>query len=96
MTNSEESSSSTETADYRHSPGLMTQLEGKWQTYRKDSGTFCAPGPAGDLTAADGLTPSKDELFVQDVSPHPSSAGLHVGHPLDYIIAGVFARFHHM
>ena len=64
MTNSEKSSSSAEATDYRYSPELATQLEGKWQAYWKDNGTFYAPNPVGDLAAADGSTPPKDKLFV--------------------------------
>ncbi|MDK7200194.1 MULTISPECIES: leucine--tRNA ligase [Corynebacterium] len=96
MTNSEKSSSSAEATDYRYSPELATQLEGKWQAYWKDNGTFYAPNPVGDLAAADGSTPPKDKLFVQDMFPYPSGVGLHVGHPLGYIATDVFARFHRM
>ncbi|AKK04310.1 leucine--tRNA ligase [Corynebacterium epidermidicanis] len=38
----------------------------------------------------------KDKLFVQDMFPFPSGAGLHVGHPLGYIATDVYARFNRM
>ena len=37
-----------------------------------------------------------DKLFVQDMFPYPSGAGLHVGHPLGYIATDVFARYNRM
>ncbi|HEX2299820.1 MAG TPA: class I tRNA ligase family protein, partial [Pseudonocardiaceae bacterium] len=38
----------------------------------------------------------EDKLFVQDMFPYPSGAGLHVGHPLGFIGTDVFARYHRM
>ena len=35
-------------------------------------------------------------MFVLDMFPYPSGAGLHVGHPLGYIATDVFARFNRM
>src|SRR5699024_1822870 len=37
-----------------------------------------------------------DKLFVQDMFPYPSGAGLHVGHPLGFIGSDVYARYHRM
>ena len=55
-------------------------------------------GPlAGDLSAFGGDSPtSPDKVFVQDMFPYPSGAGLHVGHPLGFIASDVFARFQRM
>src|SRR5262245_50301854 len=36
------------------------------------------------------------KMFVLDMFPYPSGAGLHVGHPLGFIGTDVFARFHRM
>ena len=38
----------------------------------------------------------REKLFVLDMFPYPSGAGLHVGHPLGYIATDVFARFQRM
>lgn len=50
----------------------------------------------GDLAPADGKALPEDKLFVQDMFPYPSGAGLHVGHPLGYIATDVFARYNRM
>ena len=39
---------------------------------------------------------AKPKLFVLDMFPYPSGAGLHVGHPLGYIGTDVYARFKRM
>ncbi|MDL2230241.1 leucine--tRNA ligase [Alistipes sp. OttesenSCG-928-L06] len=36
---------------------------------------------------------SKPKLYVLDMFPYPSGAGLHVGHPLGYIASDIFSRF---
>lgn len=79
---------------HRYTPELANQLEDKWQNYWADHGTFNAPNPVGEL-AADGSLPD-DKLFVQDMFPYPSGAGLHVGHPLGYIATDVYARYNRM
>ena len=93
MTNSRNSSG--EATSYRYTPELAGTLENRWQQYWRDNGTFNAPNPVGDL-AADGQDLPADKLFVQDMFPYPSGAGLHVGHPLGYIATDVFARFNRM
>ena len=47
---------------------------------------------------ATGSTPSPtgSKLYVLDMFPYPSGAGLHVGHPLGYIGTDVYARFMRM
>ncbi|WP_025253895.1 leucine--tRNA ligase [Corynebacterium vitaeruminis] len=79
---------------FRYTPELAGGIEKKWQKYWIDNGTFNAPNPVGEL--ADGKPLPKDKLFVQDMFPYPSGAGLHVGHPLGYIATDVFARFNRM
>ncbi|MDO8393678.1 MAG: class I tRNA ligase family protein, partial [Dietzia sp.] len=71
-------------------------MESRWQREWSEHGTFEAPNPVGPLAAADGSSPPEDKLFVQDMFPYPSGAGLHVGHPLGYIATDVFARYHRM
>ncbi len=78
---------------HRYTADLAAQIERSWQRYWEESGTFNAPNPVGDL-AAEGAALPEDKLFVQDMFPYPSGAGLHVGHPLGYIATDVYARFH--
>ncbi|MDY3127851.1 MAG: leucine--tRNA ligase [Corynebacterium sp.] len=79
---------------HRYTPQLATEIEKSWQNYWIANGTFNAPNPVGDL-ATDKPLP-EDKLFVQDMFPYPSGAGLHVGHPLGYIATDVFARYNRM
>lgn len=50
----------------------------------------------GDLAPAEGGELPSEKLFVQDMFPYPSGAGLHVGHPLGYIGTDVYARYNRM
>jgi leucyl-tRNA synthetase len=88
----------TETAEavpaHRYTAELAGQFEQRWQEYWESHGTFHAPNPVGKLSG-DGPLPA-DKLFVQDMFPYPSGAGLHVGHPLGFIGTDVFARYHRM
>lgn len=77
---------------HRYTADLAGQIEQRWQDRWSEDGTFNAPNPVGDLA---GDLPS-DKLFVQDMFPYPSGAGLHVGHPLGYIATDVYARYHRM
>ncbi|WP_372465703.1 leucine--tRNA ligase [Nocardia spumae] len=77
---------------HRYNAELAGSLESKWQRTWAERGTFYAPNPVGPLA---GETPA-DKLFIQDMFPYPSGAGLHVGHPLGYIATDVFARYHRM
>ncbi|MFE7796678.1 leucine--tRNA ligase [Nocardia sp. NPDC057440] len=78
--------------EHRYNAGLAVRIEDRWQRIWEERGTFHAPNPVGPLA---GATPA-DKLFVQDMFPYPSGAGLHVGHPLGYIATDVFARYHRM
>jgi leucyl-tRNA synthetase len=77
---------------HRYNAELAGRIEHAWQRKWEERGTFHAPNPVGALS---GQTPA-DKLFVQDMFPYPSGAGLHVGHPLGYIATDVFARYHRM
>ena len=37
--------------------------------------------------------PAKEKLYVLNMFPYPSGAGLHVGHPLGYIASDIYARY---
>ena len=82
-----------ETPAHRYTAELAGEIERRWQRHWAEHGTFRAPNPVGAL--ADGEVPA-DKLFVQDMFPYPSGAGLHVGHPLGFIGTDVFARYHRM
>ncbi|MCK2236249.1 MULTISPECIES: leucine--tRNA ligase [unclassified Crossiella] len=79
---------------HRYTAAMAGEIERRWQERWESSGTFHAPNPAGSL-AGDGEVPA-DKLFVQDMFPYPSGAGLHVGHPLGFIGTDVFARYYRM
>ena len=81
---------------FRYDAQLAEQIETNWQqrwatdqTYRVSN----LPSPDQSRTSADG---SQQKLFVMDMFPYPSGAGLHVGHPLGYIGTDVFARYKRM
>ena len=81
---------------HRYDARLAQVLEAKWQDYWEDHRTFWVSNPTGPLS--DGFEQVKDraKLYVLDMFPYPSGAGLHVGHPLGYIGTDVFARFQRM
>ncbi|MHB1051280.1 MAG: leucine--tRNA ligase [Bacteroidota bacterium] len=58
------------------------EIEKKWQKYWETHKTY--------RTVED---PSKKKLFVLDMFPYPSGAGLHVGHPEGYTATDIFTRF---
>ena len=84
------------TPQHRYTAELAGRIEKRWQDLWSERGTFEAPNPVGPLAPTDGSPVPPDKLFVQDMFPYPSGAGLHVGHPLGYIATDVFARYHRM
>ena len=81
---------------YRYNAQLAGEIEAHWQDRWEAEGTFHAPNPAG-VWAEPGKTGARGEkLFILDMFPYPSGAGLHVGHPLGYIATDTFARFNRM
>ncbi|GAA4485104.1 leucine--tRNA ligase [Rhodococcus olei] len=92
MTESVQQPADGATPQHRYTADHAGRIEARWQDRWRERGTFNAPNPVGDLA---GELPA-DKLFVQDMFPYPSGAGLHVGHPLGYIATDVFARFHRM
>ena len=63
----------------------FSAIEKKWQNYWDEHKTF----------AAEDLSP-KQKLYVLDMFPYPSGAGLHVGHPEGYTATDIFCRFKRM
>lgn len=84
-----------ETPHFRYNASLAQKIETKWQDFWEANATFNTPNPAGPLAEPDKIV-GRDKLFVLDMFPYPSGAGLHVGHPLGYIGTDVFARFKRM
>ncbi len=80
---------------HRYTAALAAGIEQRWQNYWLDNHTFDAPNPAGPLADPAGVA-NRAKLFVLDMFPYPSGAGLHVGHPLGYIGTDVYARFKRM
>jgi leucyl-tRNA synthetase len=60
----------------------FSDIEPKWQRYWLEHGSFA---PSEDL--------SKPKMFVLDMFPYPSGAGLHVGHPEGYTATDILCRF---
>ena len=88
-------SGTDKTPALRYNARLANEIETKWQQLWEDRGTYEAPNPAGPL-ADPARIAGRRKLFVLDMFPYPSGAGLHVGHPLGYIGTDVYARFKRM
>jgi leucyl-tRNA synthetase len=61
-------------------------IEPKWQAHWLTHKTF----------AATEHRPGTPKLYVLDMFPYPSGAGLHVGHPEGYTATDIFCRFKRM
>lgn len=59
-------------------------IEPKWQQYWDSHKTF-KTSDAG-----------REKVYVLDMFPYPSGAGLHVGHPLGYTATDIYSRFKRM
>ena len=62
------------------------RIEPKWQAYWDEHKTF----------RVDDLVPGKPKLYVLDMFPYPSGAGLHVGHPEGYTATDIVCRYKRM
>src|SRR4051812_3188561 len=60
-------------------------IEPKWQRYWEEHQTFKTPE-----------MPTAEKLYVLDMFPYPSGAGLHVGHPEGYTATDIVCRFARM
>ncbi len=72
-----------------------TKIEKKWQKAWESQGTYKTLNPS----TGSGQEPSKKKrpkMYVLDMFPYPSGAGLHVGHPRGYIASDVYARMKRM
>jgi leucyl-tRNA synthetase len=62
------------------------RVEPKWQAYWERNKTFRTPD----------FSPGKPKLYVLDMFPYPSGAGLHVGHPEGYTATDIVCRYKRM
>jgi len=58
------------------------KIESRWQKYWVENETFKAEPPG-----------EKPKLYILDMFPYPSGAGLHVGHPEGYTATDIYSRF---
>ncbi|MCK5006831.1 MAG: class I tRNA ligase family protein, partial [Spirochaetales bacterium] len=63
----------------------FARIEKKWQAYWEKNKTFRAQ--------EDPAVPPEKRVYVLDMFPYPSSAGLHVGHPEGYTATDIYCRF---
>ena len=64
----------------------FTAIEKKWQQYWEANRTFRQPNP-GEEGFVD-----RPKMYVLDMFPYPSGAGLHVGHPEGYTATDIVCR----
>lgn len=81
---------------FRYTAALADEIERRWQDIWEREGTFHAPNPTGPLADPEHPRAGAEKLYVLDMFPYPSGAGLHVGHPLGYIGTDCFARYQRM
>ena len=81
---------------YRYTAAMANEIEARWQDYWAENGTFHAPNPTGPLADPGHPRSGAPKLYVMDMFPYPSGAGLHVGHPLGYIGTDCYARYQRM
>ncbi len=62
------------------------RIEPRWQAYWERNQTFATPD----------LDPERPKLYVLDMFPYPSGAGLHVGHPEGYTATDILCRYKRM
>jgi leucyl-tRNA synthetase len=92
----ESTASSPDQPAHRYTATLAGQIETSWQDRWEREGTFLAPNPVGELSTGFDKVADLPKLYVLDMFPYPSGAGLHVGHPLGYIGTDVYARYQRM
>ncbi|MFV2019773.1 leucine--tRNA ligase [Micromonospora sp. LOL_023] len=85
-----------DTPAFRYTAAMAGEIERRWQRRWEQERTFHAPNPAGPLADPDHPRSGADKLFLLDMFPYPSGAGLHVGHPLGFIGTDCYGRYQRM
>ena len=89
-------------APHRYTAAMADEIEQRWQQHWDEEGTFYADNPVGELRGSAlsledaASAPAPEKMYIMDMFPYPSGAGLHVGHPLGYIATDVVARHQRM
>src|SRR5919198_936718 len=65
-------------------------IERRWQQFWESNKTFRTPDPG------EPGTQNKPHVYILDMFPYPSGAGLHVGHPEGYTATDILSRFKRM
>ena len=63
----------------------FNEIEQKWQDYWEKNQTFAV--------TEDSSFPKEKRMYVLDMFPYPSGAGLHVGHPEGYTATDIYCRY---
>jgi leucyl-tRNA synthetase len=84
-----------DTPKFRYTGALAGEIERRWQDRWEAERTFEAPNPAGPM-GDPGAVAGREKLFVLDMFPYPSGAGLHMGHPLGYTATDIYSRYQRM
>lgn len=63
----------------------FSEIEPKWQKFWNEHKTF--------KVTEDEKFPKEKRMYVLDMFPYPSAAGLHVGHPEGYTATDIYCRY---
>lgn len=63
----------------------FSEIEPKWQKFWDENKTF--------KVTEDEKYPKNKRMYVLDMFPYPSAAGLHVGHPEGYTATDIYCRY---
>ena len=63
----------------------FSEIEPKWQKFWEENKTF--------KVSEDEKYPKTKRMYVLDMFPYPSAAGLHVGHPEGYTATDIYCRY---
>jgi len=78
---------------FRYGAALAADIERRWQDHWESEGTFHAPNPVGAWADPRRTADAAAKVYLLDMFPYPSGAGLHVGHPLGFIGTDVLGRY---
>jgi leucyl-tRNA synthetase len=73
----------------------MTQADNHFYNHKKQDAVWLKQWEKDQIYKTE-KTSKKKKMYVLDMFPYPSGAGLHVGHPRGYIASDVYARMKRM